>query len=144
MSRVCLIAADKPLPLCNRQSERTSTVRSMGKNFTITALRGFRVAEHRYYRAAVELLGYPMKPHQYELELERHPDDLAHLPEYLRSNFSTGETVELWNVWVGADQCRPVRYSGTLAEFDAETLEQLLNPPERDGAPGQCCLTVRV
>ena len=144
MSRVCLIAADKPLPLCDRQSERTSTVRSMGKDFTITALRGFRVAEHRYYRAAVELLGYPMKPHQYELELEQHPDDLAHLLEYLRSNFSTGETVELWNVWVGADQCRPVRYSGTLAEFDAETLEQLLNPSERDGAPGQCCLMVRV
>ena len=144
MSRVCLIAADKPLPLCDRQSERTSTVRSMDKDFTITALRGFRVAEHRYYRAAVELLGYPMKPHQYELELEQHPDDLAHLLEYLRSNFSTGETVELWNVWVGADQCRPVRYSGTLAEFDMETLEQFWNPPERDGAPGQCCLTVRV
>ena len=86
MSRVCLIAADKPLPLCDRQSERTSTVRSMGKDFTITALRGFRVAEHRYYRAAVELLGYPMKPYQYELELEQHPDDLAHLLEYLRTH----------------------------------------------------------
>lgn len=144
MSRVYLIAADKSLPLCDRQAERTSTVRAMGRAFTVTALRGFRVAEHSYYRGAVELLNYPMKPHQYELELEHHPDDLAHLLAYLRSNFTSGETLELWSIWVGTDQSRPVRYSGTLEDFDMDTLEQLLAPPERDGAPGQCCLTVRV
>ena len=144
MSRVCLIAADKPLPLQNQQAERTSTVHVMGESFTVTALRGFRVGEHSYYRHAVELLNYPMKPHQYELELEHHSDDLAHLLAYLRSNFASGETVELWSIWVGEDQCRPVRYSGTLAEFDMDTLDQLLNPPAREDAPGQCCLTVRI
>ena len=144
MSRVCLIAADKPLPLCDAQAERTSVISVTGKSFTVTALRGFRVAEHSYYRQAVEVLNYPIKPHQYELELEHHPDDLAHLLEYLRSNFTSGETLELWSIWVGTDQSRPVRYSGGLADFDMDTLEQLLNPPEQDGAPGQCCLTVQV
>jgi len=144
MSRVYLIAADRPLPLCDKQTQRTSAVRAMGKSFTVTALRGFRVEDHSYYRHAVDMLNYPIKPHQYELELEHHPDDLTHLLEYLRTNFASGETAELWSIWVGVDQSRPVRYSGTLADFDMDTLEQLLNPPEQDGAPGQCCLTVRV
>ena len=144
MSRVYLLAADKPLPLCDKQAERTSVVRVTGKSFTITAARGFRVSEHRYYRHAVDVLNYPIKPHRYELELEQHPDDLAHLLEYLRSNFTSGETLELWSIWVGTDQSRPVRYSGALAEFDQDTLEQLLNPPEQDDGPGQCCLTVKV
>ena len=144
MSRVHLMAADKPLPLQDRQAERTSAVKVSGREYTISFVRGFRVMEHTYYRHAVDILSYPIKPYQYELSIELHEDDRQHLKEYLAENFSSGETVELWNVWVGADQCRPVRYSGTLAEFDAETLEQLLNPPERDGAPGQCCLIVRV
>ena len=144
MSRVCLIAADKPLPLRDARAERTSVIPVAGKSFTITALRGFRVAEHSYYRHAVDVLNYPIKPFQYELELEQHPEDLTHLLEYLRSNFAHGETVELWSIWVGTDQSRPVRYSGALEDFDMDTLEQLTNPPDRDGNPGQCCLTVRI
>jgi len=144
MSRVYLLAADKPLPLCDRQAERTSVIRAMGESFTVTAVRGFRVAEHSYYRHAVDILDYPIKPHQYELELECHPDDLAHLQAYLQSNFAPGETVELWSIWVDVDQSRPIRYSGTLAEVDLDTLDQLLNPPVRNDAPVQCCLTVRI
>lgn len=144
MSRVYLIAADKPLPLQNKQAERSSTVYVMGKPFTISAVRGFRVGEHIYYRHAVELLNYPIRPYQYELELEPHEKDLAHLLEYLRTNFIPGETVELWSIWVGVDQCRPTRYSGTLPEFDMDTLEQLLNPPASNDAPGQCCLSVHI
>ena len=144
MSRIYLLAADKPLPFCDCQAERTTVVRVMGRSFTVTARRGFRVAEHSYYRHAVDMLNYPIKPHQYELELEPHPDDLAHLLEYLHSNFVPGETVELWSIWVGVDQSRPVRYSGALADFDMDTLKQLTDPPERDGSPGQCCLTVHI
>ena len=144
MSRVCLIAADKPLPLCDRQAERASAVTVSGKAFTVSFVRGFRVAEHTYYRSAVDILNYPIKPYQYELELELHEDDLRHLLEYLSAHFSPGETVELWSIWVGADQSHPVRYSGALGDFDMDTLEQLTNPPDRDGDPGQCCLTVRI
>ena len=56
MSRVCLIAADKPLPLCDRQAERASAVTVSGKAFTVSFVRGFRVAEHTYYRSAVDIL----------------------------------------------------------------------------------------
>ena len=48
-----------------------------GKPFTISFLRGFRIAEHRYDRNAVDVLEYPIKPFRYELELELHADDLA-------------------------------------------------------------------
>ena len=99
MSRVYLIAADKPLPLCDKQAERTSTTLVNGKT-TISFVRGFRVSEHRYYRHAVDALGYSIKPWQYELEVELHPDDLTHLKQYLAENFSAGETVELWSIWV--------------------------------------------
>ena len=88
MSRVYLIAADKPLPLCDRQAERT-TVKLLpdlpalkdkrGTAISYTGLQGFRVAEHTYYRSAVDILNYPIKPFQYELELELHEDDLRHL-----------------------------------------------------------------
>ena len=143
MSRVYLIAADKPLPLCDKQAERTSTTLVNGKT-TISFVRGFRVSEHRYYRHAVDALGYSIKPWQYELEVELHPDDLTHLKQYLAENFSAGETVELWSIWVGIDSPNRVpRYRGTLADFDQETLEQLLKP-DAHGNPGQCCLTITI
>jgi len=145
MSRVCLIAADKPLPLCDAQAERTSTVRAMGKSFTITALRGFRVAEHNYYRHAVDSLEYPIKPFQYELELNLCEEDLSHLKEYLSQNFRSGETVELWSIWVGIDQSGSLpHYCGLLQDFDMETMEQFLNPGPENGAPGQCRITITI
>ena len=145
MSRVYLIAADKPLPLCDQQEEHTSTQMVSGKPFTISFVRGFRVAEHRYYRSAVDVLQLPLKPFQYELELELHEDDLMHLNDYLSRNFESGETVELWSIWVGIDQSgRIPHYSGLLKDFDMETLDQLLNPGLENGAPGQCRITITI
>ena len=145
MSRVYLIAADKPLPLCDQQEERTSTQMVSGKPFTISFVRGFRVAEHRYYRSAVDVLQLPLKPFQYELDLELHEDDLMHLNDYLSRNFESGETVELWSIWVGIDQSgRIPHYSGLLKDFDMETLDQLLNPGLENGAPGQCRITITI
>ena len=145
MSRVHLIAADKPLPLCALQEVRTSTSVVSGETYTISFLRGFRVTEHRYYRGAVDSLEYPIKPYQYELELELHEKDLAHLKEYLTQNFLSGETVELWSIWVGIDQSgRLPHYSGNLKDFDMETMEQFLKPGLENGAPGQCRMTITI
>ena len=145
MSRVHLIAADKPLPLCDLQEVRTSTSVVSGETYTISFLRGFRVTEHRYYRSAVDSLEYPIKPYQYELGLELHEKDLAHLKEYLTQNFLSGETVELWSIWVGIDQSgRLPHYSGNLKDFDMETMEQFLNPDPANNAPGQCWITITI
>ena len=145
MSRVYLIAADHPLPLCDRQEERTSTCMVSGTPFAISCVQGFCVAEHRYYRHAVDMLNYPIKPCQYELALELHEDDLAHLKEYLTQNFRPGETVELWSIWVGIDQSgRLPHYSGFLKDFDMETMEQFLKPGLDNGVPGQCRITITI
>ena len=145
MSRVCLIAADKPLPLCDRQAERASAVTVSGKAFTVSFVRGFRVAEHTYYRSAVDILNYPIKPYQYELELELHEDDLRHLLEYLSAHFSPGETVELWSIWAGIDQSGSLpHYKGLLKDFDMDTMEQFLKPGPENGAPGQCRITITI
>ena len=154
MSRVLLIAADHPLPLCDRQQERTTAMKlpdisalgeKAGRTISVTALRGFRVAEHSYYLSAVNMLGLTMKPYQYELDLESHEDDLLHLLNYLRENCSPGETVELWNLWVGVDQNDPLfRYHGSLSDFDIETLNQFLDPLPERGRIGQCRMTITI
>ena len=154
MSRVLLIAADHPLPLCDRQEERTTTVtlpdlpdlgEKAGGTISFTGLQGFRVSEHAYYLPAVRALGHSMKPYQYELELESHDHDLHHLLDYLRGNCSPGETVELWNLWVGVDQDDPLFYFyGPLSDFDMETLRQFLNPLLERGRIGQCRMTVTI
>ena len=145
MSLVYLIAADKPLPLCDKQTERTSTVLVDGVSHTISFVRGFCVSEHRYYRHAVDALGYSIKPWQYELEVQLYPDDLTHLKQYLTENFSAGETVELWSIWVGIDQsgCLPHAHEN-LINFNLETLKQFLEPGLENGAPGQCRLTITI
>lgn len=143
MSRVLLLAADQPLPLCDRQSERTKTVSVNGESISVRFLSGFLVQEHIYYRDATEALGLAMKPHRYELELEPCEEDLRELLRYLRENLTPGSEVELWNLWLGSDDAGHIpRYRGTLADFDGETLQQLLLPPQRDGGIGQCCMTV--
>lgn len=153
MSRVMLIAADKPLPLCDKQEERSKTVTIpmnvdsdiRGTSFTVTAPAGFKVEEHAYYRPAVDGLGYEIKPFQYELDLEADETDLKHLRDYLRDHFTPGESVELWNLWVGVDQDNlPVRYAGDLADFDMETLNQFLNPMLDGGVIGQCWMTINI
>lgn len=143
MSYVLLLAADRPLPLCDCQEMRTTAVKAHGTVHTISCMRGFKVSEHSYYRSAVDELGHAMKAHQYELCVERHGQDLQNLRDYLEENLSPGESVELWNLWVGIDRSRHVaHYRGRLADFDMDTLEQFCSPPDRDGLPGQCRMTV--
>ena len=143
MSRVMLIAADKPLPLCDKQEERAVISRFAGEEYRVACLSGFRVGEHAYYRPAVDALGYQIKPFQYELDLEEHETDLKNLLVYLREHFACGETVELWNLWVGDDRDnRYARYAGTLTDFDMDTLKQFLNPMQGNGVIGQCRITI--
>ena len=143
MSRVLLIAADHPLPLCDKQEERTTFVNAEGSSISITCLRGFKVEEHAYYLPAVNALGHSMMPCRYELELDAHERDLEHLLDYLRGTCSPGESVELWNLWVGMDQDDPLfRYHGSLSDFDMETLKQFLDPVTEGGKIGQCRMTV--
>ena len=105
MSRVYVLAADKPLTGMETLS---------------------------YYRQAVEELGYPMKPFRYEFSMENKEEDLEHLRTYLEANFSQRETLELWSVWLSGDvnkKC-PTRFWGRLAAFDLEALEQFLSAEE--------------
>ena len=78
MSRVYLIAADKPLPL--REKEQPwSRVITLSEHFRNPELRGqkrllsgvdhFNVREHIYYRGSVAELELEMKPYQYEFEV---------------------------------------------------------------------------
>ena len=137
MSHVSLIAADKPLPPCDFREYREKT---SGK-YTICFEAGFYVEEHNYYRDAAEELGFEMKPYQYAFDLENCETDLQHLTDYLRENFSAGEEVELWSLWVGDGSGRLRRYRGTLDEFDMETLGMLFEN-EKLLEEGQTCLTV--
>ena len=145
MSRVYLITADKPLPLCDKQAERESSVTVEGKSFAISFVQGFRVAKHSYYRHAVDRLGYSMLPWQYELEAEVHETDLAHLKAYLTENFRSGETAELWSVWVGNDRSGELPHlCCRLEDLDLKLLERLLKPGPKGGVPAQCRMTITI
>ena len=139
MSRVILIAADKPLPLCNLQEIRTTrSTLSDGETFVIDYESGFKVDKHTYYRPAVDALGYSMKSFSYELEFEPLDKDLLSLRTYLQENFTSGETLELWSLWVG-DEPHPelVRCSIPLKELDLAALEQL-------NYADQLCITITI
>ena len=136
MSRVYLIAADKPLPLCQAEQPWTRTIKLSelyrnpdlrGQERTVSGISHFNVQEHRYYRSAVAELEVDMKPFQYELEVEKDQWGLEQLTAYLKENFTSGEQVELWSLWVGDTLGRPVRYAGSLADFDMETLQQFFS-----------------
>lgn len=104
MSRVYVLAADKPVA---------------------------RLEPLNYYRRAVEELGYPMRPCRYEVPMEGGAEDLENLRACLRENFSPGEMIELWSVWVGdVNKKRPPRFQGRLADLDREALEQFLSAEE--------------
>lgn len=128
MSRVCILAADKELPLCDFQEPRTS----YSNGYAVTFDQGFKVEPLVYYRPAVEELGWPMKPFRYEFVMEKEETDLMHLRAYLTENFSSGEVLELWSVWLSGDvnKKRTTRFRGALADFDLEALEQFLNAEE--------------
>ena len=127
MSRVYLLAADKELPPCDFQEPCTSC----SGGYTVTLLQGFKVEELSYYCQGVEELGYPMKPFRYELSMQNEEEDLKNLRAYLEENFSRGEVVELWSVWVGdVNKKCPPRFQGRLEELDLEALEQFLSAEE--------------
>ncbi len=115
MSQVTLLAADSSLPRCHTQA--------------------LSVAPLDYYRSAVELLGLPLKPFRYELELEETSAGAQALRDYLHSHCSPGTTVQLWNLWVGDANVRPFRLAGPLDALDGDTLQQLR---EKE----QTCLTI--
>ena len=154
MSHVSLIAADRELPLCDRQEYRESTAAPPnGGRFTVGLERGFMVTEHSYYRGSTDCLGFEIKPFQYELTLEQCETDLNHLLTYLRENFSPGEEAELWSLWVGDGAGeRPIRYRGRLSEFDLDTLGMLTGHSKEpdltgeypDGLLSQVCITVEI
>lgn len=98
---------------------------------------GFSVGEHTYYREAVEDLYLTMKPCRYQLDLRATQEDAAELRAYLAKHLRPGETVELWNLWVGNDPARPRRFSGALGDVELDTLKQL----EENF---QTCLTIRI
>ena len=146
MSRVMLIAADKPLPCCDFQVMRTKTITiPTGQQFRVSASAGFLVEEHSYYRHAVEELHLAMKPHQVEFTLQADESDLLHLKEYLTENFTTGEDVELWNLWVGIDRDDRVLHSQErLSDLDLESIEQFLEAPLEHGKFAQHQMTITI
>lgn len=152
MSHVHLIAADKELPLCDRQEFRKNTVTVPGgEPVTIGFTCGFMVAPHEYYRYAVDELCIETKPFQYELSFDACQTDLDRLLAYLRENFSPGEEVELWSLWVGGGAGGTRRYRGKLSEFDLDTLGMLYELQREPDLTGefddlicQVCLTVEI
>lgn len=131
MSRVILLAADRPLPLLEPAFRR---VRCTGR-FTVET-DGFSVRPHEYYRGAVDELGLELKPFQYELDLEATQEDVNALRAYLAGHCRPGEQVELWNLWVGVDREDQVpHFQGELADLALDTLEQLCFPPVERGLP---------
>ena len=142
MSRVLLLAADQPLPPCSFQELRTQHIKAAGQHISLAMESGFKVEDHRYYRAATDELGYPIKPYQYELSLEKNETDLQNLRDYLTRHLAPGQTVQLWNLRVGDPHGvhRPVQHCGRLSDFDMETLDQFLPDAVRDDP--QCWLTI--
>ena len=138
MSCVTLLAADHPLPLYEAQTRRMRTVRS-GRDIITVEEGGFSVQAHEYYRWAVDELGIAMKPCQYELDLRATEEDATLLRHYLGQYCLPGETVELWQLWVGTDPDGLSRFSGGLEDLDADTLAQLEARPL-----GQTCLSIRI
>ena len=136
MSAVTLLCADRPLPLYESGVRRVETSPYGGYTVRIEAS-GFSVGEHTYYREAVEDLYLTMKPCRYQLDLRATQEDAAELRAYLAKHLRPGETVELWNLWVGNDPARPRRLSGALGDVELDTLKQL----EENF---QTCLTIRI
>ncbi len=148
MSRVLLLAAEKPLPLLEPHGTRTLS----GGGVTVAAP-GFSVSEHTYYQAAVEALGFAMMPFRAELDLIACEDDLRCLTAYIRESFSPGEALELWSLWVGdGGGERPRVRRCALRELDMKTLRFLCEPQYEpdytgdfpEGLISQICLTVTV
>lgn len=135
MSQVMLIAADKPLPLCDYQENRTHQISMGGQPLSITLTEGFKVGEHYYYRDAVEALGFPMRPFRYELSLEYVERDLWRLQDFLEYHLVPEERAELWSVQVGGETGQLRWRQLRLKELNMDALGLLFSG-------GPICLTV--
>ena len=152
MSHVNLIAADKELPLCDRQEFRENTVIVPGgEPATVGFTCGFMVDPHEYYRYAVDELDIEMRPFQYEMDFQVCQTDLNCLLAYLRENFAPGEEVELWSLWVGGGAGGTRHYRGKLSEFDLDTLGMLYELQREPDLTGefddlicQVCFTIEI
>ena len=136
MSCVYLLAASHPLPLYDSGLHRLRTVKAGSTAVTVEE-DGFSVQTHEYYRWAVDDLSLDMQPCRYELNLSPTEEDAAQLRAYLEQNCAHGETVELWQLWVGGEKHRIRRFSGPLSALEQDTLEQLEEHP-------QTCLTITI
>ena len=141
MSLCMLIAADKPLPLCNKRTEQNRIVEVEGERFTVSVVSGFSVEKHSYYRDAVNALNYPIKDYQYELSLEENVADLQNLKDYLLEQFAPGETAELWGVWLGDydGKKQAVCRSIPIQKLDMDTMHALCNAHLQD-----CWLSITI
>ena len=127
MSYVMLVAADHPLPLYDSGIRRSSASTAGGACVQVETP-GFSIQPHQYYRDAVAA----------EAEAEQ-------LRAYLKRSCRPGETIELWNLWVGDDREEKIaRFQGRLGDLDGEALEQLCDPPTQNGCPGQCRMGVTI
>ena len=116
MSRVYLLCADQPLPPSQSPARQ---------NVPYGEVVCFSVRPLQYYRAAVEDLGFSMKPCRYELDLRATAQDAAALRDYLMQTCAAGQQVELWQLWVGDVGGRAFHLAGRLADLDMDTLKQL-------------------
>ena len=137
MSYVMLVAADHPLPLYDSGIRRSSASTAGGACVQVETP-GFSIQPHQYYRDAVEALGLEMKLWQYELNVEAAEAEAEQLRAYLKRSCRPGETIELWNLWVGDDREEKIaRFQGRLGDLDREALAALAEetPLERMGTP---------
>ena len=142
MSRVYLLSADRPLPLCDMEENWTRVIKLRNPDLrvresVISGKSQFRIQEHSYYRGAVNELELDMKGYQYELDVTKDQWSLEELTAYFRENLSPGEQVELWSLWIGNESIPPVRYAGYLSDFDMDTLHQFLDAES-------ICITITV
>ena len=136
MSQVILMTADHPLPQFASGERRIRTVSTPGGTLRVEE-DGFSVALLTYYKSAAEDLALAMKPFRYELDLRDTPQDVLWLRSYLSTYCSSGEQIELWNLWVGGEENFVRRFSGAFRDFDLETLKQLLET-------WQTCVTITI
>ena len=135
MSYVMLVAADHPLPLYDSGIRRSSASTAGGACVQVETP-GFSIQPHQYYRDAVEALGLEMKLWQYELNVEAAEAEAEQLRAYLKRSCRPGETIELWNLWVGDDREEKIaRFQGRLGDLDREALRVVKALP--DWIPGK-------
>ncbi len=153
MSHVHLIAADQELPCTGWEQVKEDTIfaGAFGNRPAMLDDGICMVSPHEYYRDSVDELGIAMKTFPYEFNFYPCQGHLNRLLAYLRENFSPGEEVELWSLWVGSGGGKVHHYRGRLSEFDLDTLEMLYElqrepdpTQEFDDLICQVCVTVEI